>query len=777
MNSGTRLSLDKLRGRSLAELGLRGAQLLSALGERVGAGDTREPSAQALYAALTAAERRRHASFEAWLRAFRERDGEGFFAGTDQLMETARLSREIDADGVARVIDRANCALQGRLTLLGHQDLIVGPEINWHRDPLRGVTAPRRHWSRIPYLDASIAGDHKVLWEINRHQWLVTLAQGWVYTGDDRYVAAIAGALQSWMDANPPKLGVNWASSLEVAFRTISWVWLLRIVGRHPSLSDALIARVIGHLRIAGRHIARHLSTYFSANTHLTGEALALYYLGGELAGFKEARRWRDTGRRILLEQLPIHVRSDGTYFEQTTWYHRYTLDFYLHFCILEQRAGRDTAPLRSALDRLAGVLLWIMRPDGTMPLIGDDDGGRLLALDGRTARDPRPALANVAALLGDSTLASAGPPSAELPWLLGASGVAAHRSLTPHPPYATSRHFSGGGLVVLRDGWDAKASVMTLDVGEHGVMKGGHSHADALSFDLTVRGVPVFVDPGTCDYTTDPETRDRFRHTAAHNAATVDGHASSEMAGPFAWGATANTTLSRFVTTPVADYVDASHDGYVGHPVRASYRRQWLFLHHGLWIVRDSLTADQACVMAVHLQCAAGISVVAHGRNVRLASLGSDRATLHFADEGASLDVMAGVVSPLYGAQEVAPHLMISHRPAVHQVIHTLVANADLGVTNVRVSNHGNASVLEITRNGEVDLVGFGDGSLLRHDDASADADAWWVRRGAGRRVIQWMVARARTMQLDGVELVSSVDGTDAWEDAEPLVGSGETR
>jgi hypothetical protein len=40
-----------------------------------------------------------------------------------------------------------------------------------------------------------------------------------------------------------------------------------------------------------GRHIESYLSTYFSPNTHLTGEALGLYYLGTCLPELECARR------------------------------------------------------------------------------------------------------------------------------------------------------------------------------------------------------------------------------------------------------------------------------------------------------------------------------------------------------------------------------------------------------------------------------------------------------------------------------------------------------
>lgn len=37
--------------------------------------------------------------------------------------------------------------------------------------------------------------------------------------------AAWTQAVQSWLVANPPEIGINWASSLEPAHRLISWCW------------------------------------------------------------------------------------------------------------------------------------------------------------------------------------------------------------------------------------------------------------------------------------------------------------------------------------------------------------------------------------------------------------------------------------------------------------------------------------------------------------------------------------------------------------------------
>ena len=83
------------------------------------------------------------------------------------------------------------------------------------------------HWSQIDFLDARVSGDKKITWELNRHQFFQQLGRAYWRTGDESYAESYVAYVTSWMDANPPKLGINWASSLEVSFRVISWLWAL----------------------------------------------------------------------------------------------------------------------------------------------------------------------------------------------------------------------------------------------------------------------------------------------------------------------------------------------------------------------------------------------------------------------------------------------------------------------------------------------------------------------------------------------------------------------
>ena len=256
----------------------------------------------------------------------------------------------------------------------------------------------------MPYLDPAI-GDHKIIWELNRHQHWLALGRALWLTGDARYGQRMIDELDDWLAANPPLMGINWASMLELGFRSMSWIWGLHfLLGAtaprtaaprttapgSPWLVDMFVA-----LDRQLTHIEQNLSIYFSPNTHLTGEALALYVAGVALPELAGSRRWRDTGRRILLDEIDRQILPDGGHAERSTHYHRYTLDFYLMALLTARRDGDADAERRftDACRRLAEFARAMADANGRLPLIGDDDGGMLWPFAGRECADVRDSL------------------------------------------------------------------------------------------------------------------------------------------------------------------------------------------------------------------------------------------------------------------------------------------------------------------------------------------------------------------------------------------------
>src|SRR5262249_15293297 len=149
------------------------------------------------------------------------------------------------------------------------------------------------------------------------------------------------------------------------------------------------------------------------------------------------AERWRELGTRILVEQSTRHILDDGVYFELSTGYQRYTLEFYLHLLILGERNGW---PIPAAVAERGGRMLHFLRaarcPDATMPQCGDADGGTLVPPARRAQAAFRGVLAPAAVVFARADCAwAAGGAAPEVLWLLGPAGLDAFDALQPAPP------------------------------------------------------------------------------------------------------------------------------------------------------------------------------------------------------------------------------------------------------------------------------------------------------------------------------------------------------
>lgn len=650
------------------------------------------------------------------LEEFRDHCAHRFFLGAVR-SHTASYLKATVPEACERTVAMADAICDRRFELLGHRALFFGDQINWHTDPVSGQTAPLRHWSRINPLDQESVGDSKVTWELNRHQWLVILGQAYRYSGDERYAEAFATQVRAWMQANHPGMGINWASSLEVSFRLISWCWALCLFRSSPALTPALFAEMLAWLRTHAAHVERYLSHYFSPNTHLTGEALGLFYAGILFPELPGAGRWRSLGSRILDQELQRQVLPDGVYFEQSTCYQRYTLDIYLHYLLLARR-NRIAVPETTAptLERMLDFLLAMGRPDGSTPQVGDTDGGRLLPLVHRSPEDSRDvfALGAVCFQRGDYAWA-AGELAPELAWLLGPEACESFRALTAVPPgHAPSRHFPDGGYAVMQGGWERDAHQLIFDAGPLGChLSSGHGHADLLSIQCSVFGSGQIVDPGTYCYTAHSNWRDHFRGSDAHSTVTVDRRSQATPAGPFSWNTRPVAVMNRWDSTADFDYADAEHAAYANLRDPVTHRRRVYFAKPRFWVIVDDLTG--ADVHEVDLRFQFGDVQLASAADGWACSWRKDgkglllrsfcTTPLQTAIHAGSLDPIQGWVSPNYGLRRPAPVLSLSSVCRLPLRIVTLllpVDGSDAAPPEVRASYAGEDLHLEFPASGE---------------------------------------------------------------------------
>jgi hypothetical protein len=198
-------------------------------------------------------------------------------------------------------LPQAEKICQHRFDLLGYADLDFGSPIDWHLDPVHHKRAPRKPWYKIPFLDFDQVGDHKIIWELNRHQHLVTLAEAWRLTKDDRFAAELRSQWDHWQGENRYPIGINWASTLEVAFRALSWLWVRHLLGDFHSARSTFTAgtsSAISRLttlptRTYSEKVWRYLPSACSARKSATPAA------GGTAAGTSSCARPKPRSARM----------------------------------------------------------------------------------------------------------------------------------------------------------------------------------------------------------------------------------------------------------------------------------------------------------------------------------------------------------------------------------------------------------------------------------------------------------------------------------------------
>jgi hypothetical protein len=511
-----------------------------------------------------------------------------FFLGSDELSSIASIYGDRPKDQ-RLLLQRADTICSHRFDLLGYKDLNFERNglIDWHFDPVHDVSLQKEWWQKMLRPTSILGADPKIVWELNRHHHLVTLAQAFVISGDDRYRGEIVLQLSQWLTANPPKYGINWSSSLELAFRLIAWLWVWFLCGKEKAfgrLTDQFIAALVTH----ADHIENNLSVYFSPNTHLSGEALGLYYIGVLMPGLKGAQRWRSIGEQWLMRCLEDHVLIDGGYMERSLWYHRYTTDFYLHFYLLSLKNLDSTAKsLEKPLQQLGNFLMYSMQPDRKLPNVGDDDGGRLLALDGLPGNDPRGTLDTLAAIFDSGHFISftdAFPEEAI--WLLGPRAIASFKPDISQGPEEVSKIFTETGYAFLRSGWKEDDVCVTFDCGPHGWFNCGHAHADMLSIQLYAREKALISDPGTYSY--QEPWRDWFRCSESHAVMRVDGKYPAIPAAPFQWSKVPDLKTLKHRFDRQIDYVAGVMDAGSWQ-----HSREIFFLKPDLIVLLDTIEAE----------------------------------------------------------------------------------------------------------------------------------------------------------------------------------------
>lgn len=291
--------------------------------------------------------------------------------------------------------------------------------IDWQLDCKSGYRWRESQWAE----DAPIAHqpgiDVKLPWELSRMQHLAVLA--WAYglgraghpglRPEGRYVTEFRNQILDFIATNPPRFGINWRCTMDVAIRAANWVVahdLFRSFGAR--FDDAFTAVLKASLLDHGRHIVSHLEFYPEGRgNHYLADIAGLVFIAAALPRNGETNSWLAFAVQELLAETAYQFGADSANFEASTSYHRLAAEMVLFASALivglpdDKRAAlaqadpaqlrtRPARPLSSArpelnsrhfarLVAMAEFTDAVTKPSGRVAQIGDNDSGRFLKL------------------------------------------------------------------------------------------------------------------------------------------------------------------------------------------------------------------------------------------------------------------------------------------------------------------------------------------------------------------------------------------------------------
>lgn len=389
--------------------------------------------------------------------------------------------------------------------------------------------------------------------------------------------------VSDWIQYNPPFAGTAW-EPYPLSLRIVNWI-------KFQLYTPNLPQQALESLYLQARFLYRNLEYHLLGN-HLFANLKALIF-AGLFFETPESQRWLGLGLKLLQQELDEQILQDGGHFELSPMYHNIILEDLLDLMNLLQTYGNSlTTEQIHKINQMFQCSEKLRHPDGEI------------------------------AFFNDSSLEIA-PSYADLS--LYAQRLSFKPTLPPETPYL---YLQDSGFIRVHQ----PHFLMLIDVAEVGpAYLPGHAHADTLSFELSVHGQRLFVNPGSYSYQ-NLAIRHYIRSTAAHNTLEVDGLDSSEMWGAFRVARRAHPRKIHIESSNEQIHISAQHDGYLRLPGKVIHQRDFYITPQSLTI-EDQLHGKSKSVTAyfhlhpnISIEAISATRLLLHLPNSKTISLLSDQ-------------------------------------------------------------------------------------------------------------------------------------------------------
>lgn len=486
-----------------------------------------------------------------------------------ELPGKSKLLSTLGKNGLASLIAEADEIVNGEVRLFG------GPPVPLEVKPID----PLLHWTAYELgMQVGHGEDAKFIWEPGRFGWALALGRAYYLSGDERYAEAFWNFTETFLEANPLNMGLQWASAQEVALRLVAMTFASQVIARSSSATPVRmeqLAEAIAHH--AGRIPPTTAYARAQNNNHLLIEAVGLYTAGIVLPDHPDAHQWRESGWRWFNRALQTQIADDGTYVQHSTNYHRLMLQAALWVRALAAKQGESLPP--ATIQRLSYATRWLVNlldlNTGQVPNLGPNDSANILPISECPHNDYR-------TVLQAASIAFLGKPLFdEGLWDEMGLWLHAEDSRLEGPPSTIKLDHASPHVLRSSNSW------AYLRIARFSSRPG---HADQLHLDLWWRSYNVTQDPGTFRYNASPPWDNMLSRTGVHNTLTVNSQDQMTHAGRFLWLDWAQGELiSREEANDGSwERLIGRHNGY--RRLNVFHQREVTVYHDDRWSVEDRL-------------------------------------------------------------------------------------------------------------------------------------------------------------------------------------------
>ncbi len=349
---------------------------------------------------------------------------------------------------------------------------------------------------------------------------------------------------------------------------------------------------------------------YFLGHNHGIFQDRALAQLSVLFPNFEESNDWN----KVANERLKLHLVEDftnsGIHKEHSPSYHFLVLSLLMSINEFNTHYGINNNELEILIPKMQDYLSYIVKPDGTFPLVGDSGLENGLRLKESSVVSQN--LLFMMAMKDEDKLGN----------------------------YCIGYHDSGVGInkLELSNGQDFYFAIFSAF---HNTI---HKHSDDLSFVLTYGKTDYFVDSGKYNFVESNDFRQYIRSSFAHNSIVVDNISynsrdEGNIGKSMLYGSECNLNYSIF---------QAKHTFYDGIEIN----RNVVIVYDKGILIHDLIVSDDEHNYSQIFQIGNNVDVkINNNGSISMESMVDNTSMkLHQLDEVISFELYSGSLEPIRG-------------------------------------------------------------------------------------------------------------------------------